>query len=200
MKTPKVRIARALGIPLTAKAARIMERRPSLPGQHGQSRRRSPSVYKTQLNEKQRLKAIFNVSESQMRRYFKESQSSTLNAGEVLLRLLETRIDNAVYRMGFAKTIYAARQYISHGHFTINGRRAYSASIRLKPGMEIAVREKSKTHPQIVEALTHSASVQVPEYYEVNKVKMTGKLVSPPTREQIPVQVNEQFVVEYYSK
>lgn len=200
MKTPKVRIARALGIPLTAKAARIMERRPSLPGQHGQSRRRSPSVYKTQLNEKQRLKAIFNVSESQMRRYFKESQSSTLNAGEVLLRLLETRIDNAVYRMGFAKTIYAARQYISHGHFTINGRRAYSASIRLKPGMEIAVREKSKSHPQIVEALTHSASVQVPEYYEVNKVKMTGKLVSPPTREQIPVQINEQFVVEYYSK
>jgi small subunit ribosomal protein S4 len=105
MKTPKVRTARALGIPLTAKAARIMERRPMLPGQHGQGRRRSPSVYKTQLNEKQRLKAIFNVSESQMRRYYKEAQSSTDNTGEVLLRLLETRIDNAVYRMGFAKTI-----------------------------------------------------------------------------------------------
>jgi len=200
MKGPKVRVARALGIPLTAKAIRIMEHRPATPGQHGLNRKRSPSVFKTQLMEKQRLKAIYNLSESQLKRYFKEAQHSPENTGDILLRLLECRVDSAIFRMGFANTIYAARQYISHGHFKINGKRTNTPSQRLKPGMEVTIREKSKNHPQIIDALTHSQSVQVPEYYEINKVKMEGRLVALPQREQVPITINEQLVVEYYSR
>ena len=200
MKTPKVRVARALGIPLTAKAGRIMEKRPSTPGQHGQGRKRSPSVYKIQLMEKQRLRATYNVSEKQLKKCYQEAKHSSDNSGDVLLQLLESRVDSAVYRMGFATTIYAARQYVAHGHFNINGKRTKTPSQRLKPGAIISVREKSKTHPQIMDALTHSQSLQVPEYYEINKVKMEGKLAAIPEREQIPVTVNEQLVVEFYSK
>ncbi len=200
MKTPKVRTARALGIPLTQKAARLMERRPTPPGQHGTNRKRSPSVYKTQLLEKQRLKAIYNVSEKQLRMYFKEAHTAHENTGDVLLRILESRADCAVLRLGFASTIYAARQYVSHGHFEINGKRCKTPSQRLKPGAIISVREKSKKHTQIVESLTHSQNIQVPPYYEINKVQMNGKMIGHPERDQIPVTINEQLVVEYYSR
>ncbi|MBF0430672.1 MAG: 30S ribosomal protein S4 [Fibrobacteria bacterium] len=200
MARPKVKIARALGIPLTSKAARIMERRPSLPGQHGQGRKRSPSVFKTQLIEKQRLKAIYNVSEKQLHKYYEKANRSEDNSGDVLLGLLETRVDSAIYRMGFASTIYAARQFVSHGHFEINGKQTRTPSQQLKPGVMVSVKEKSKTHPQIIEALTHSQNIQVPEYLEINKVQMSGKLISFPLRGQIPVELNEQLVIELYSK
>ncbi len=200
MNRPKVRVSRALGIPLTAKAARIMEHRPTTPGQHGLSRKRSPSVFKTQLMEKQRLKATYNISEKQLKRYFKEAQRSSENTGDVLLSLLESRVDLAIFRMGFANTIYAAQQYVSHGHFNVNNRRTNTPSQRLKPDSVVSIREKSKNQPQILDALTHSHSVQVPEYYEINKVKMEGRLVAPPQREQIPVSIKEQLVVEYYSR
>ena len=200
MTRAKVKISRALNLALTAKAARIMERRPARPGQHGLSRKKSPSVYKTQLLEKQRLKATYNVSEAQLKRYFKIAQVHHENTGDLLLRQLECRVDAAVYRMGFAKTIYAARQYVNHGHFEVNGRRCFTPSAQLKPGSILSVREKSKSHPQMVEALTHSAGVQIPEYYEINKVKMEGKALSAPQRDQIPVKINEQLVVEYYSR
>lgn len=200
MATPKVKISRALGIPITPKSARIIERRSFVPGQHGLARKKSPSIFKTQLMEKQRLKAIYNVSEQQLRRYFRIAHSSHENSGDVLLRLLETRVDAAVFRLGFAKTIYSARQYVSHGHIEVNGRRTFTPSLRLRPGWTLAVRQKSQNHAQILDALTHSQSVQVPEYYEINKVKMEGKLLAPPVRAQIPIQINEQLVVEYYSR
>ncbi len=200
MTRPKVRISRSLGLALTKKAAKIMEKRPFSPGQHGLNRKKSASVYKTQLVEKQRLKATYYISEKQLRAYFDEAQRSTQNTGDVLLRILESRVDAAVYRMGFAKTIYAARQYVSHGHFEINGTRTKVPSQRLKPGAIVSVREKSKAHPQMVEALTHSASVEIPEYFEINKVQMNGKFVAQPERAQIPITLNEQLVVEYYSR
>ena len=200
MKNPKVKIARALGIPFTSKASRIMEHRPAAPGQHGLNRKRSPSVFKTQLMEKQRLKATYSISEKQLKRYFNEARRSSENTGDVLLRLLESRVDSAIFRMGFANTIYAARQYVSHGHFNVNDRRTNTPSQMLKPGSVVSIREKSKNHPQILDALTHSQSVQVPEYYEINKVKMEGRLVALPQREQIPVNIKEQLVVEYYSR
>src|SRR5688572_33163778 len=102
--------------------------------------------------------------------------------------------------MGSPRTTYSPRQYVAHGHFTINGKRVFTPSHPLRVGDIIAISEKSKTHPQIVEALTHSGGVQVPEYYEINKVKMEGKLIAKPIREQIPVKLTEQHVVEYYSK
>ncbi len=200
MPRPKVKIARALNIALTPKAAKIMERRPGTPGQHGLNRKKSPSVFKTQLMEKQRLKATYNVSESQLKKYFKVAQKSHENTGDILLRLLESRVDAAIFRMGFAKTIYAAQQYVTHGHFDVNGIRCKTPSLLLKNGATVTVREKSKTHPQMIESLTHSQSIQVPEYLEINKVKMEGKTINTPTREQIPVQINEQLVVEYYSR
>ena len=200
MKPAKVKISRALNLPLTPKAAKVMERRPSKPGQHGLNRKKSASVFKTQLIEKQRLKETYNVSEKQLRKYFSQAHSTHENAGDVLLRLLEQRIDSAIFRMGFAKTIYAARQYVSHGHFLVNGRKTFTPSLQLKPGTVVTVREKSKNHPQIIEALTHSAGIQVPEYFEINKVKMEGKAIAAPVRSQIPVQLNEQLVVEFYSR
>jgi len=197
---PKVKISRALGIAITPKAARIMERRSFTPGQHGLARKKSPSTFKMQLMEKQRLKAMYNVPENQLRYYYEKATHSHESTGTALLALLETRADAAVYRMGFARTIYAARQYIAHGHFSINGRRVYTPSHPLKVGTVISVIEKSKNHPQIVEALTHSGSVVVPEYYEVNKVKMEGRLIAKPLRDQIPVKLAEQHIVEYYSR
>lgn len=197
---PKVKISRALGLALTQKAARIMERRSYTPGQHGLARKKSPSVYKTQLLEKQRLKATYNVSEKQLRRCYDKASRSHESSGDVMLALLETRADAAVYRLGFARTVYAAQQYLAHGHFEINGRRVFTPSHQLRIGDVVTVREKSRNHVQIVEALTNSAGMQVPEYYEINKVKMEGKLVAKPLRDQIPVKLNEQQVVEFYSK
>ncbi len=197
---PKVKISRALNLALTPKAARIMERRSFTPGQHGLARKKSPSTYKMQLMEKQRLKAMYDVSEKQLRAYYEKAAHSHESTGTALLVLLDTRADAAIYRMGFAKTIYAARQYVQHGHFCINGRRIFTPSHKLKVGDIISATEKSKTHPQMVEALTHSGGVQIPEYYEINKVKMEGKLVAKPLREQIPVKLVEQHIVEYYSK
>jgi small subunit ribosomal protein S4 len=178
----------------------VMERRSFPPGQHGLARKKSPSTYKLQLLEKQRLKAMYDVPENQLRAYYTRATHSHESTGTALLSLLETRADAAIYRMGFARTIYAARQYVAHGHFSINGRRIYTASHPLKVGDVITVNEKSKTHAQIIDALTHSGSVVVPEYYEVNKVKMEGKLIAKPLRDQIPVKLQEQHVVEYYSR
>lgn len=196
----KVKISRALGIAITPKAARIMERRSFTPGQHGLARKKSPSTYKMQLVEKQRLKAMYNLPESQLRRYYERATQSHESTGSALLILLETRADAAIYRMGFARTVYAARQYVAHGHFSINGRRILTPSHTLKVGDVISVNEKSKNHPQIIEAMTHSGSVVVPEYYEINKVKMEGRLIVKPLRDQIPVKLNEQHIVEYYSR
>ena len=196
----KVKISRALGIALTPKAARIMERRSFTPGQHGLARKKSPSTYKMQLMEKQRLKAMYNLPEGQLRRYYERATHSHESTGSALLGFLEMRADAAVYRMGFARTIYAARQYIAHGHFAINGRRIQTPSHALKVGDVISVIEKSKNHPQMVESLTHSGSVVIPEYYEINKVKMEGRLIAKPLRDQIPVKLVEQHIVEYYSR
>jgi small subunit ribosomal protein S4 len=197
---PKVKISRALGIALTPKAARVMERRSFTPGQHGLARKKSPSTFKTQLMEKQRLRATYDISEKQLRKYYDKATQSHESTGTALLIHLETRADAAVFRMGFARTIYAARQYVAHGHFTINGRRIFTPSHVLKVSDVLAIREPSKGHVQITESLTHSGGIVVPEYYEINKVKMEGKLIARPLRDQIPVKLNEQYVVEFYSK
>ncbi len=196
----KVKISRALGLALTPKAARIMERRSFTPGQHGLARKKSPTTYKIQLLEKQRLRSMYNVSEKQLRHYYERATHSHESTGTALLVFLETRVDAAIFRMGFARTVYAARQYIAHGHFSVNGRRVHTPSHPLKVGDVISVNEKSKSHVQIIEAMTQSGSVVVPEYYEINKVKMEGRLIARPLRDQIPVKLVEQHVVEFYSK
>src|SRR5918912_3886980 len=136
---PKVKIARALGIALTPKAARVMERRPNPPGQHGASPRRKVSDYKKQLLEKQRLRAQYNVSERQLRNAFAEASRKSGNTGVRLLQLLELRLDAVVLRAGFVRTIYAARQAVTHGHVLVNGKRVDRPSRRVKPGDVISL-------------------------------------------------------------
>ncbi len=198
IRGPKVKVSRALGLAITPKAAKVMERRSFSPGQHGTARKRSPSVYKTQLVEKQRLKFTYNLSEKQLRKLYKKAAHAHEATGEGLMALLECRLDAAVLRLGFAKTCYAARQYCAHGHFEVNGNRCFNGSMHIKIGDVITVREKSLTHPQITESCENAPTV--PNYWEADHKKKSGKLVAHPERDQIPVQLQDQLVVEFYSR
>ena len=195
---PKGKVARSLDLAVSNKTQKALDRRHFAPGQHGQNRKKSASVYKQQLVEKQRLRFTYNISEAQLAKAYAEANRRAGSAGDNLMILLETRLDAAVLRMGFARTIFAARQYVAHGHFTVNGVRSFSPARQLKAGDVIAVREQSKEHVQIKEAL--AAGATVPEYLTVDASKMSGSLVKLPLRDQIPVQLQEQLVVEYYSR
>lgn len=195
---PKAKVARALSHSVTPKTDKVLDRRNFPPGQHGLGRKKSASVYKQQLVEKQRLRFSYNVSEQDMRRAFERASKFHGSTGDGLLQTLETRVDSLIFRMGFARTMFAARQYVAHGHFFVNGRRCFIPSRQIKAGDIITMRERSKSHPQIIEALGSAAPA--PAYLEVNKDKMEGKLVVLPQRDQIPVKLNEQLVVEYYSR
>ena len=198
---PKGKVARSLGIAVSQKTQKALDRRNFAPGQHGQNRKKSASVYKQQLVEKQRLRFTYNISEAQLAKAYKEANRREGSAGDNLMILLETRLDALVYRMGFARTIFAARQYVTHGHFTVNGVRSFSPARLIKAGDVIAIREQSKEHVQIKEAKEAIASAAAaPEYLEVDTNKIEGKLVKLPLREQIPVKLEEQLVVEYYSR
>lgn len=195
---PKGKVARSLSHAVSQKTAKTLDRRNFPPGQHGLGRKKSASVYKQQLVEKQRLRFTFNISEQDMRRAFERATKFHGSTGDGLLQVLETRLDSIVFRMGYARTMFAARQYVAHGHFLVNNRRSYVPSRAIKAGDVITLRERSKTHVQIVEAIT--SAPDAPAYLEIDKVKFVGKLVSMPLREQIPVKLNEQLVVEYYSR
>jgi small subunit ribosomal protein S4 len=161
-------------------------------------RKRSAGVYKQQLVEKQRLKFTYNISEAQLAKTYYEANRRDGSSGDNLMQLLETRLDSLVYRAGFARTIFAARQYVAHGHFQVNGQRSFSPNHIIKPNDLIAVRDRSKNHPQVKEAI--EGAPEAPTYLSVNKDKLEAKLVNVPLRDQIPVKLNEQLVVEYYSK
>ncbi|MDR3000555.1 MAG: 30S ribosomal protein S4 [Fibromonadaceae bacterium] len=195
---PKAKVARSLDLAVTPKTQKVLERRKFPPGQHGMGRKRSAGVYKQQLVEKQRLKFTYNISESQLARTYHEANRRDGSSGDNLMILLETRLDSLVYRSGFARTIFAARQYVAHGHFMVNGRRSYSPNHIVKANDLISVREKSKNHPQVKEAI--EGAPEAPVYLAVSKDKFEAKLVNIPLRDQIPVKLNEQLVVEFYSK
>jgi small subunit ribosomal protein S4 len=195
---PKAKVARSLDLAVSSKTQKILERRKFPPGQHGMSRKRSAGVYKQQLVEKQRLKFTYNISEAQLAKTYTEANRRAGSAGDNLMILLETRLDALVYRAGFARTIFAARQYVAHGHFQVNEHRSFSPNHIIKPNDLIAVRAKSKNHPQIKEAV--EGAPEAPSYLSVNKEKFEAKLVNVPLRDQIPIKLNEQLVVEYYSK
>ncbi len=195
---PKVKLSRKLGIQLTPKAQKITAKKPYPPGQHGAGKRRGKqSDYGKQLMEKQRLRMQFNVSESQMRNYYKKATRITGNTADILVRLLETRLDAVVMRAGFARTIYASRQFVNHGHVIVNGRKVDVASYQVKPGDVIAIKEKSRKMDAFQEAVRTSAA---PEYLEVNKADFSAKLINNPSREDIPVVCEVALVVEYYSR
>ena len=195
---PKVRLSRRLGLPLTPKAVSYFERRPYPPGEHGRKRRQT-SDYSTRLLEKQRLRAQYDVSETQLRRAFDRARRSGGKTGEALIQDLESRLDATVLRAGFARTIYQARQFVTHQHVLVNGRRVDRPSYRLRPGDWISVAERSRTKEPFQVAAS-GAHADAPSYLEVRLADLTARVDRVPSREEVPVVCEEQLVVEYYSR
>ncbi len=196
---PKVKLSRKLDLRLTPKASKVSERKPYPPGAHGSSKRRrsKQSDYGRQLLEKQKLRLQYNISERQMGNYYDKAAQMTGNTGELYVQLLETRLDALVYRSGFARTIYAARQAVQHGHICVNGRKVDIPSYRMKVNDVITLKEKSKKNDLFQEAIRNSAA---PAYLEVSKSDFSSKLIYIPTRDEVPVTCDVSFVVEYYSR
>ena len=162
--------------------------------------RRKQSEYAMQLTEKQKVKFIFGVLEKQFRTYYKKAEKMEGKAGENLLILLETRLDNVVYRLGFAKTRREARQLTSHGHFTVNGQKVDIASYRVKPGDVIAVREKSRSSAKFKALVEELGATATPKWLEKEKDSFEGKVIAMPQRDDIDYEVAEHLIVELYSK
>ena len=163
-------------------------------------RRRKESEYGMQLREKQKAKFIYGVQEKQFRGYFRRAKSQSGITGENLMAILESRLDNIVFRLGFARTRRGARQTVTHGHITVNGNRVDIPSYRVRPGDLIALAPKAKELLVIKSALVSNERVQVPAWLEVDIEKLQGSVLSLPTREQIDLDINEQLIVELYSK
>jgi small subunit ribosomal protein S4 len=195
---PKTKIARKFGEAIFGED-KSFEKRNYPPGQHGNTRRRGKkSEYSVQLMEKQKAKYTYGILEKQFRNMFKKATAATGITGEVLLQLCESRLDNVVFRMGLSNSRSGARQLVSHRHITVNGGIVNIPSYSLKPGDVVAVREKSKSLETIERSLSNSSSVF--EWITWNSDQMQGTYVSVPARIQIPENINEQFIVELYSK
>ncbi|MBD2607636.1 30S ribosomal protein S4 [Scytonema hofmannii FACHB-248] len=194
---PRLRITRRLGdLPgLSRKTAR----RAYPPGQHGQNRKKR-SEYAIRLEEKQKLRFNYGLTEKQLLRYVRKARRVTGSTGQVLLQLLEMRLDNTVFRMGMAPTIPAARQLVNHGHVTINGRPVNIASYQCRPGEEIAVRNREQSKKLVEANLQYPGLANLPNHLEFDKNKMQGKVNGVIEREWVALQVNELLVVEYYSR
>ena len=177
-----------------------LDRRSYPPGQHGQSRRQKVSEYGIQLREKQKIRRLYGLAEMQFRNYFEKALRQTGKTGELLVKALERRFDNVVYRLGFAKSRDEARQVVRHGHITVNDRRVDIPSYRVRPGEVVAVAAKSRELLVIKTALIASEKIEVPGWLEVDIEKLQGKILSLPSREQIDAPVRAQLIVELYSK
>ena len=163
-------------------------------------RRRKESEYAMQLREKQKAKFIYGVLEKQFRGYFKRAKSMEGQTGENLMTILETRLDNVVFRLGFARTRKEARQMVTHGHICVNGRRVDIPSFRVRPGELVSVAPKAKELLVVKSGLVSNERVQVPAWLEIDIEKLQGSVLSLPTRDQIDLDINEQLIVELYSK
>lgn len=200
---PKARIQRRFGevlIPRT-KYQQILEKRPYPPGDHGkekQFRSGRRSDYGTQLNEKQKLSFIFNIRETQMRRYFMKARRQSGNTGTNLLRLLERRLDNLVYRAGFAPTIWAARQFVKHGHILVDGKKIDLPSYSVLPGQTIQIKESMRKNVHVLDAMEGVAYNL--NYLLVDKNNFSASFTTLPDRNEIPVPVDEQLIVEFYTR
>ena len=175
-----------------------LSKKPYAPGQHGNERRRKLSDYGTQLQEKQKVRFMYGVNEKQFRRTFEEAGKMKGVHGENFLRLLESRLDNLVYRLGFATTRRGARQLVNHGHITVNGKKVDIPSYRVKPGDVIAVKEQSKQHPMIKASL--EAIHNRVEFVTYDEAKMAGTYVRYPERSELNADINESLIVEFYNR
>lgn len=198
---PKVKISRYLGIAITKKATKVMEKKSYGPGQAGATKkfRGKMSVYKTQLLEKQKVRAQYNISEKQMRQNYKEASRLEGNTVELLAQLLERRLDAFVYRAGFAPTIYAARQAVNHGHFEVNGKKIDIPSYRLRLTDIVNLKAKSKNKEVFSNAI-NDGSIVVPAYVERDIAKMSAKFTYFPTRAEVPIIGDIPLIIEFYNK
>lgn len=197
---PKVRLSRRAGVPLTRKAVKYFEKRPYPPGEHGRRVRRSNSDYGLRQLEKQKVRWYYDVSEKQLARAFQTAHKRAGRTGEELIAEMELRLATVVLRAGLAPSIYAARQYINHGHITVDGRKVDIASYKVKPGQVVAVREKSRSMVPFIEAAEGvHADDRIAAYLAVSHKDLRVAVVDRPKRDQVPVPFNEQLVVEYYS-
>jgi len=203
---PVCRLCRREGMKLFLKGERCytekcaIEKRNFAPGQHGKTRKSKMLGYGIQLREKQKVKRIYGVLEDQFRRYFEQAERMRGITGETLLQLLERRIDNVAYRLGLATSRAQARQLVRHGHLIVNGRKVDIPSFSLKPGDVITVRETSRGAAAILHGLEEVKGRGVPEWLQFDSAAMSARVNSIPTREQINLPVQEQLIVELYSK
>ena len=208
---PVCRICRREGMKLFLKGERcfgpkcpIVQRQPAKnfpPGQHGQKRTRRPSEYGLQLREKQKIRRMYGIMERQFRRHFEEAERRGGVTGENLLQILEMRLDNVVYRLGFADSRAQARQLVRHGHFTVNGRKTNIPSFIVKPGDVVAVRPQSREREYFKIVAETAGSKQVPEWISRDMESLSGRIINAPTPDQIErPPFNEQLVVEFYSR
>ena len=204
-KDEQCRICRREGQKLFLKGSRCFSdkcsvtRRNYAPGEHGQGRKKL-SEYGTQLREKQKTKAFYGVGEKQFRRYFEMAENKKGITGEILLQILESRLDNVVYRAGFGTSRAQARQLVNHGHFNVNGVKTDIASYLVKPGDVISVRENKKDSKILKENIEANSSKPVPEWLEKNNEKLEAKVVRLASREDVDLPVEEHLIVELYSK
>jgi len=197
---PRGRICRRLEYPVFESAKFSSPRKNYAPGQHGPTKRRKLSNYGIQLREKQRIKYLYGVLEKQFRNYFKKAVSKSGTTGHNLLIFLESRLDNTIYRLGLAPTRNAARQLISHKHFMVNNKVVNIPSFLLSEGDTIQVRDKSKRFTIFQDSMRRIKGDNPTPWLTINKSKLSGEFNQAPDREQIPETVNEQLVVELYSK
>jgi small subunit ribosomal protein S4 len=202
---PVCRICRREGLKLFLKGSRCytrkcsFERRSTPPGMYAQ-RRRKVSEFGLQLREKQKVRKSYSVLERQFANYFRKAAQRSGMTGVTLLQMLEMRLDNVVFRMGFASSRAQARQLVSHGHFAVNGRPTNIPSFQTKVGDRIEVREGRRSREYFKTTSETIKSAQIPEWVSIDAAKLAGSVLTEPTREQMPLEFNEQLVVEYYSR
>jgi small subunit ribosomal protein S4 len=198
---PKAKLMRRFGLTLapSPKYQRILAKRPNPPGQHGGRRRNKVGAYGSRLTEKQKLRAFYGIAERQMQRYVDEALRRQGPTGTNLLRILETRLDAVVYRLGLAPTIWAARQVVGHGHILVDGKRVDIPSYQVRPGQTVSLTERMKRSRQIA-VWAERGGIVPPPYLELDRDSGAGKLVRLPERDEIPVPVDDRLIVEFYSR
>ena len=197
---PRLKKCRAVGTVLPGLTTVATLDRPFPPGEHGTRRRSKPSDYKIRLAEKQKARWHFGILEKQFQRYVKKASRMKGPSGLNLMRLLSSRLDNIVWRLGLTRTIPAARQLIVHGHIQVNGRRVDRPSFHVKAGDEISVREKTRSKSFLTDVIEQSSTLPRPSWLEFDPAKCTGKLITAPERADLPFDLNEAAIIEFYSQ
>jgi small subunit ribosomal protein S4 len=195
---PRLKIMRALGVQLPGLSRKSIEARLYPPGQHGQARNKRKTDFATKLMEKQKLRYNYGLSERQMRRLMIEARRTAGGTGDKLLELLERRLDNVVFRAGYAPTILSARQLVNHNHVLLNGRRASIASIQVKPGDEITLKARALVNPLVIDSLANP-SLALPDWIDYDETGKRVRVTRNPTPDEVPLPIEAYRVVEFYS-